>query len=145
MGIAPNASVQNGEEERDWPVVLNVKKGQVVQELGWDEDADSRISEALEEELGEHLLEEDTLEIVDVVLLWWREEDGDLVDGLITANRSLDEDGYIWLLTPAPEHPGSIEPGVVAESAQLAGMVQTSSERLGDWQGACLVASGAQR
>lgn len=125
--------------------MLSVTHGQLVQEIGWDEDCDSSISEALEEAIGEPLLEEDTDEIVDVVLLWWREEDGDLVDGLVDAIRSLGEEGRIWLLTPAAGAPGTIEPGVIAESAQLAGLVQTKSERLGDWQGACLVARGYKR
>nr|WP_228073227.1 DUF3052 domain-containing protein [Corynebacterium sp. ED61] len=117
----------------------------VIQEIGWDEDADSSISEALEDLIGSPLLEEGTDELVDVVLLWFREEDGDVVDGLVDATRSLGEDGRIWLLTPAAGTPGTIEPGVIAESAQLAGLVQTSSERLGDWQGACLVTSGTKR
>nr|WP_236640681.1 DUF3052 domain-containing protein [Corynebacterium urogenitale] len=128
-----------------WADLLCVKKSDIIQEIGWDEDADSSISEALEDRIGEQLLEQDTDEIVDMVLLWFREEDGDLVDGLVDATRSLGEDGRIWLLTPAATKPGAIEPGVIAESAQLAGMVQTKSERLGNWQGACLVSSGTKR
>lgn len=145
MGKAPSAPVQQQEEQEDWAALLNVTKGDIVQEIGWDEDCDSSISEALEDAIGELLLDEDTDEIVDVVLLWWREEDGDLVDGLMDANRSLGEEGRVWVLTPAPGQRNSIEPGVVAESAQLGGMVQTASERLGDWQGACLVARGPMR
>lgn len=125
--------------------MLDITKSDTIQEIGWDEDADSSISEALEDVIGAPLLDADTDEIVDVVLLWFREEDGDLVDGLVDATRSLGDEGRIWLLTPAANTPGTIEPGVIAESAQLAGMVQTSSERLGEWQGACLVSSGTKR
>ncbi len=125
--------------------MLNVSSEDIVQEIGWDEDCDSSISESLEDVICDALLDVDTDEVVDVVLLWWRSEDGDLVDGLVDATRSLGEDGRIWLLTPAAGSPGTIEPGEIAESAQLAGMVQTSSERLGDWQGACLVSSGTKR
>ncbi|WP_246394956.1 DUF3052 domain-containing protein [Corynebacterium anserum] len=125
--------------------MLDINKSDIIQEIGWDEDADSSISESLEDAIGAPLLDVDTDEIVDVVLLWFREEDGDLVDGLVDATRSLGDEGRIWLLTPAANTPGTIEPGIIAESAQLAGMVQTSSERLGQWQGACLVASGAKR
>lgn len=124
---------------------LDVSRGQTVQELGWDDDADSSISEALEDELHEALLDEDTDELCDVVLMWWRAEDGDLVDGLVDATRNLDESGRIWLLTPATGRTGAVETGIIAESAQLAGLVQTASERLGNWQGACLVQRGTRK
>lgn len=142
-GTAPEQSRDQGSTE--WADVLSVTAEEIVQEIGWDEDADSSISEALEDITGNPLLDEETDEIVDVVLLWFRTEDGDLVDAMVDATRSLGEDGRIWLLTPATGRPGTIEPGVIAESAQLAGLVQTSSERLGDWQGACLVSSGTKR
>ena len=38
--------------------------------------------------------------VVDSVLLWWRDEDGDLVDGLVDALTDLVGGGAIWLLTP---------------------------------------------
>ena len=91
-----------GQESHDWAAVLNISSDDVVQELGWDEDCDSSISEGVEDTLGEALLDYDTDEVVDVALLWWRAEDGDLVDGLVDATRSLSDDGRIWLLTPAP-------------------------------------------
>lgn len=132
-------------EDRDWADVMNVVRGQAVQEIGWDEDCDSRISEALEDAIGEPLSTEEDNDIVDVVLLWWRKGDGDLVDGLVDATRNLGEDGRIWLLTPAAGTAGTVETGEIAESAQLAGLVQTSANRIGDWQGACLVGSGTKR
>lgn len=142
-GSAPEKASE--QDQQDWASLLNVSADDIIQEIGWDEDCDSSISEALEDATGSVLLEADTDEVVDKVLLWWRTEDGDLVDGLVDATRSLGEDGCIWLLTPAVGKPGSVEPGDVAESAQLAGMVQTKSERLGAWQGACLVSSGTKR
>lgn len=114
----------------------------LVQEVGWDEDCDSALSEAIEDIVGSDLLDEDTDEICDVVLLWWRFDDGDLVDGLVDALRSLAENGRVWLLTPAAGKADSLAPGDIAESAQLAGLVQTKAERLGDWQGSCLVHRG---
>lgn len=124
---------------------LGIKPGDVVQEVGWDNDCDSALSEAVEDILGTELLDDDTDEICDAVLLWWREEDGDLVDGLVDTTHVLAEDGRIWLLTPGTGRPGTVEPGVIAESAQLAGMVQTKAERLGKWQGSCLVQRGNTR
>ncbi|WLP88398.1 DUF3052 domain-containing protein [Corynebacterium stationis] len=117
----------------------------IALETGWDEDCDPAISEAVEAVLGEDFLEEETDELVDVVVMWWREDDGDLVDGLVDALRPLGDGGTIWLLTPGAGEPGTIAPGEISESAQLAGLVQTTAERLGDWQGSCLVARGAMK
>lgn len=113
-----------------------------VQEVGWDEDCDSTISEAIEDILGEELLDEETDEACDVVLLWWRSDDGDLVDGLVDSIRPLADSGRIWLLTPGAGKQGDLDPGEISESAQLAGLVQTKAERLGAWQGSCLVQRG---
>lgn len=124
---------------------LGVNPGQSVQEVGWDEDCDSSISEAVEDIIGEELIDEDTDEICDVVLMWWREEDGDLVDGLVDSIRPLAPNGRIWLLTPGAGKPGHIVPGVINESAQLAGLVQTKAERFGAWQGSCLEQVGTIR
>ncbi|QYH19436.1 DUF3052 domain-containing protein [Corynebacterium aquatimens] len=119
---------------------LGVKHGDIVQEIGWDEDADSAISEAIEDAIGEPLLEEDSTELCDVILLWHRDEDGDLVDSLVDAIRNLGEGGRIWLLTPAAGTEGGVQPGVISESAQLAGLTQTKADRFGQWQGSLLTA-----
>lgn len=136
-------TVTNGAQ--DYAQRLGIEPGQIVQEVGWDSDSDSSISESIEDVIGEELLDEDTDEICDTVLLWWREDDGDLVDGLMDAIRPLSENGRIWLMTPGTELDGTVEPGVIAESAQLAGLVQTKVDRLGDWQGSCLVQRGTKR
>ncbi|QMV84940.1 DUF3052 domain-containing protein [Corynebacterium hindlerae] len=127
---------------QDYAQLLGIEAGQIVQEVGWDEDCDSTISEAVEDRIGEELLDEDTDEICDVVLLWWREEDGDLVDGLVDSIRPLSENGRIWLLTPGAGKPGHLVAGEIAESAKLAGLVQTRATRVGQWQGSCLVQPG---
>ncbi|WP_294165988.1 DUF3052 domain-containing protein [uncultured Corynebacterium sp.] len=126
----------------DAAVKLGIKEGQIALELGWDEDCDAAISESIEAVLGDDFLEEENDELCDVVLLWWREEDGDLVDGLVDASRPLADNGAVWLLTPGAGKPGTVEPGLISESAQLAGLVQTKAERLGEWQGSCLVQRG---
>lgn len=127
---------------RDYAEMLGIKKGQLVQEVGWDADCDTAISESIEDKLDADLLDEDTDEVVDVVLLWWRNDDGDLVDGLVDASRPLNDNGRIWLLTPGAGAKGAVDPGVIDESAQLAGLTGTSSIRLGNWQGNCLVSRG---
>lgn len=117
---------------------LGISKDEIVQELGWGDDCDASISESIEDAIGEALLDEDTDELCDVVLLWHRADDEDLVDALVDATRNLSDSGRIWLLTPGANKPGEVHPGDISESAQLAGLVQTKADRLGDWQGSCL-------
>ena len=64
---------------------LGIEPGMIVQELGWDSDVDDEVRSAIEDRCGEDLLGEDAQEVVDVVLLWWRDGDGDLVDTLMDA------------------------------------------------------------
>ncbi len=124
---------------------LNITKGDIVQEIGWDEDADSTISEDIEDVLGGPLLDEDSHELCDVVLLWYRADDGDLVDVLVDATRNLADGGRVWLLTPSATKPDAVAPGDISESAQLAGLVQTKANRVGQWQGSCLTSASTKR
>lgn len=118
---------------------LGIQKGQVVQELGWDEDTDDDIRADIEDACGSELLDEDADEVIDVVLMWWRDDDGDLVDALMDAITPLADDGVIWVLTPKTGKPGHVLPAEIAESAPTAGLMQTSSANLLDWIGSRLV------
>jgi hypothetical protein len=118
---------------------LGIKHDHVVQELGWDEDTDDELRAAIEEVTGTELLDEDSDEVVDTVLLWWRESDGDLVDTLMDVVGPLAEDGVVWVLTPKTGRPDHVEPSEIAESATTAGLTQTSATNLGDWIGSRLV------
>jgi hypothetical protein len=119
---------------------LGIEPGQVVGELGWDEDADDDVRAAVEERCGSELLDEDADEVLDVILLWWRENDGDLVDELMDATGPLAEDGVIWVLTPKTGRPGHVEPSDIAEAVPTAGLAQTSNISVGpDWTGTRLV------
>lgn len=124
---------------------LGIQENEVVQELGWDDDCDASISESIEDAIGEALLDHDTDELCDVVLLWHRADDEDLVDSLVDATRNLSDSGRIWLLTPGANQPGEVHPGDISESAQLAGLVQTKADRLGEWQGSCLRSAGVKK
>ncbi|MCX8526535.1 MAG: DUF3052 family protein, partial [Candidatus Nanopelagicales bacterium] len=64
---------------------LGLESGLTVQELGYDVDVDEDLRVAIEEIVGSSLEDEDYDDVVDVVLLWWREDDGDLVDALVDA------------------------------------------------------------
>jgi hypothetical protein len=131
--------VAAGDSGRNWAQRLGIHHDQIVQELGWDEDTDDDIRAEIEDACGSDLLDEDADEVVDVVLLWWRDEDGDLVDRLMDAIAPLSEDGVIWVLTPKTGKPGHVLPAEIAEAAPTAGLMQTSSANLGDWIGSRLV------
>ncbi|WP_072688431.1 DUF3052 domain-containing protein [Rhodococcus marinonascens] len=118
---------------------LGISADMAVQELGWDEDTDDNLRSAVEEAIGRELLDEDSDEVIDVVLLWWRDEDGDLVDALMDAIGPLADEGFVWVLTPKTGHTGHVEPSEIAESAPTAGLTQTSAANLGDWSGSRLV------
>ena len=139
-----DASRESMTPAQDYIRRMGITADDVVQEVGWDEDCDSAISEAIEDLIGSELLDEDTDEMVDVVLLWWRKEDGDPVDGMVDSLRNLSDNGRVWLLTPGAGREGFIDAGLIQESAQTAGMVQTSAELLGQWQGSCLVKGGGR-
>ena len=127
------------DSERNYAQRLGIRTDQVVQELGWDEDTNDDIRADVEDACGGDLLDEDADEVIDVVLLWWREDDGDLVDRLRDASAPRAEDGIIWVLTPNTGKPGHVLPAEIAEAAPTAGLMQTSSANLGDWIGSRLV------
>ena len=125
---------------------LGIKPGMVVQELGWDEDADEDLRVAIIEVSGGEMVDEDTDEVADVVILWWREDDGDLFDALTDAITSLADEGVVWLLVPKSGRPGHVEPGDVTEVAPTAGLSQTTSVSAAkDWSGIRLVTPKAAR
>jgi len=124
---------------------LGIAPGMVVQELGYDDDVDHDLRDAIVDRCGNELLDEDADEVVDVVLLWWREDDGDLVDTLVDALHPLADNGVIWLLTPKSGRAGHVEPSDVSEAAPTAGLSQTSSiSAARDWAGHRLVTPKAR-
>jgi Protein of unknown function (DUF3052) len=119
---------------------LGIKPDMVVQEIGWDEDVDDALRAAIEEQIGGDILDEDADEVIDVVLLWWREDDGDLVDALIDAKGPLDANGVVWVLTPKNGQPGHVEPSDIAEAVPTVGLAQTSNiSAAPNWSGTRLV------
>jgi hypothetical protein len=118
---------------------LGLTRGMVAQELGWDSDVDDDVRVLVEDAVDGELVEE-AVEAVDVVLLWWRETDGDLVDGLVDALRDLGDAGYIWLMTPKVGRDGYVDATDLAESAVTAGLALTNSASVSsDWAATKLV------
>lgn len=124
---------------------LGVEPGMVVQELGYDSDVDDAVRDAVEDVTGEEILDEEAQEVIDLVILWFREGDGDLVDTLVDARGMMSDEGTIWVLTPKTGRDGHLEPSEIAEAAPTAGLAQTSNVTLGDWVGARLVPPKANR
>lgn len=119
------------------------RTGQVVQELGYDDDVDFDVREEIEEAIGAELADEDYGDVTDGAVIWWRDDDGDLVDALVDAQTLLDDGGLIWVLTPKAGRDGHIGPGEIEEAATTAGLHTTSSVALGaDWSGTRLGARG---
>jgi hypothetical protein len=120
---------------------MGLAPGMVVQELGWDEDADDALRAAIEDAIDADMVDGDYGNVVEAVILWWRADDGDLVDGLVDALTDLVGGGAIWLLTPKVGRPSAIEAADVAEAAQIAGLAQTTTAPVSkDWSATRLVA-----
>jgi hypothetical protein len=120
---------------------LGLKPGMVVQELGWDEDVDDHIRMEIENVLDADLVDGNHGDVVDAVLLWWRDDDGDLVDALVDSLTDLAGGGAIWLLTPKIGRPGAVDPAEVAEAGPIAGLSTTTTVALGkEWTATKLVA-----
>jgi hypothetical protein len=106
--------------------ILNLTPGLVVQELGWDADVDEDFRSEVMDAVDGDLVEE-TDDAVDVVLLWWRADDGDVVDGLFDGLRDLSRGGVLWLLTPRIGKPGHVAQPDLQEGAVTAGLALTTS------------------
>lgn len=125
---------------------LGLTSGLTVQEIGYDDDVDQELRAGIELAIGSEMVDEDYDDVVDVVLLWWRDEDGDLVDALMDAIGPLTDHGVVWLVTPKPGRDGHIEAEDIADAAPTAGLQQTSTISAGSaWQGTRLVAPRAKR
>ena len=132
---APGATVER----------LGITKDQLILEVGFDNaDCDLEIRSAITQKSGTEFLTSESQEVVDAVILWWREDDGDLVDELVDALTYLTEDGPIWLFTPKAGRPGHVEASDIQDAAPTAGMSQSTSFSAGaDWSATRLVARHA--
>ena len=112
---------------------LRLTPGMVVQELGWDDDVDEDLRNDIMDVIDSDLIEE-AVEAVDVVLLWQR-DDSDVGDALVDALHDLDDDGYIWLMSPKIGRPGYVSLSDLAEGVETAGLSLTIAVEVSpDWQ-----------
>ena len=125
---------------------FGLQPGMVVQELGWDEDIDEDLRSSIERTIGGELVDDQYGDVVDAVVLWWRDDDGDLVDGLVDSLTDLVEGGSIWLLTPKVGRPNYVDASDIAEAAPTAGLSTTTSLAAGpDWSATKLVSPKSAR
>lgn len=120
---------------------LGIKPGDLILESGRRDDADDALRKEIFTAAGSEPVGEGAQEVVDLVLLWWREDDGDLVDAMVDSLTFLDAHGVIWLFTPKVGRAGHVEPSDIQESAQTAGLAQTSTFAAGaEWSATKLTA-----
>ncbi len=126
---------------------LGIEPGSIVQVLGAGDDIDAALMADVTARVETPPIHgDDSDEVVDVVLLWWREGDGDLVDALVDALTNLGDQGAIWLLTPKVGREGHVEPSDIDEAAPTAGLSSTrSASAAPEWSGSLLVAPKASR
>ncbi|MFI1253743.1 DUF3052 domain-containing protein [Streptomyces netropsis] len=136
-----SATADHAEERTNPAARLGFQPGQVVQEIGYDDDVDQELREAIEEITGQDLVDEEYDDVADAVVLWFRDEDGDLTDALVDAIGMLEDGGDIWLMTPKTGRDGYVEPSDINEASQTAGLSQTKSISVAkDWTGTRMVA-----
>ncbi|SNQ46196.1 conserved hypothetical protein [Frankia canadensis] len=141
--MSPTAANAEGQRRAER---LGVSAGTQVQSLNEDDDIAQDLLDAITSASGTELVPEDSDDVVDVVLLWWREDDGDLANALIDARRQLSDDGVIWLLTPKAGRDGHVAPSDVLDAVPTAGLVQTSTLSVAqEWSGQRLAAPKSQR
>ncbi|MCD9153384.1 DUF3052 domain-containing protein [Aeromicrobium duanguangcaii] len=110
---------------------LGFEPDSVIQELGWDEDVDDELRSAVESHTGSEMVDGDVGEVVDGVILWWREDDGDLTDALVDATQDVAEGGSVWLLTPKVGLDGHVSGADIGEAAPIAGLSITTTSAVG--------------
>ena len=126
---------------------LGFTKGQVVQEFGYDTDADDALRFAIEDTTSTELEDEDYGDVADAVLIWFRDEDAeDLVDILVDGLTTLAERGILVLCTPKAGRPGHVQASDIEESAVTAGLHTAGSANVSpDWTATRLVSPKSQR
>jgi hypothetical protein len=118
---------------------LGLRPGQVVVEYGYDDDVEEPVREAVEGLVEGPLEDEDYDGVVDVVLLWWRDGDGDLTDELMDSLTRLEDGGSIALLTPGAGRPDRVAAHDVQEACTTCSLSASGFVPVEGWVGQRLV------
>lgn len=128
-----------------WANRIGFTEGQVVLEIGWDEDVEDALRENVEDLIGAALEEDQFDGVVDAVLLWWRDGDGDLIDDCVDALAMLADKGFLVVLVPKAGHPEHVQAADIEEAAKTVGLKASSTAKAGDWIATKLVQGGHQK
>ena len=125
---------------------MGFAKGDQILEIGYAADCDDSLRTKISEISGTELINIDPTEVVDAVILWWRDGDGDLIDELMDALAYLSETGPIWVMTPKMGRANYVEVSEIQDAAPIAGLTVTSSIPVAaDWSATRLVARKASK
>ncbi len=126
---------------------FGLQTGDIVQEFGYDEDVDFALRDELVKLTAQPLEDEEYRGIADMVLAWWRSDDGDvddLTDYLVDCADSLESGaGDIWCLVPTAKSEFAVSAADVSEAAKVAGQSVTTSMGISaDWTAFRIVSRG---
>lgn len=125
---------------------IGFSKDDIVQEFGWDDDVDEALRASIEDVTGAPMEDEDYDGVVDSVVLWFRDGDGDLTDDIVDALATMEDKGFVLLLVPKAGHELHVDASDIQEAATTAGLKASSSIKVGDdWIGTKLVAGGTAK
>ena len=120
---------------------MGFNPGDLILEIGLGSDSVSALREAISAITGTSFIDSEANEVVDAVLLWWRDGDGDLVDELVDALTFLSESGSIWILTPKLGRDGHVDPADIQDAITTVGLSQASTIAVAsDWSATRCVA-----
>lgn len=123
---------------------LGFAQGDQILEIGYSDGCDDLLRSNICEIIGSELIDIDPSEVVDGVILWWRDGDGDLIDELMDAMTYLSQVGPIWVLTPKMGRANYVEISEIQDAAPIAGLAVTSSAAVSaEWSATRLVARKA--
>ncbi|MFJ8870405.1 DUF3052 family protein [Streptomyces sp. NPDC102473] len=115
-------------EERTNPAAeLGIQAGMTVQEFGYDDDTDETLRDAVQTLTGTDLVDDAYDDVADAVIIWHRDEDGDLDDALAKGTKMLDGASAIVLLTPKSGSEQHVELSEIKDAAARAGLQQVES------------------
>ena len=123
---------------------MGFAKGDQILEIGYAADCDDSLRAKIKGITDTEFIHTDPTEVIDGVIIWWRDGDGDLIDELMDALTFLSETGPIWVMTPKMGRPNYVEASEIQDAAPIAGLSVTSSIAVAnDWTATRLVARKA--
>ena len=123
---------------------MGFAKGDQILEIGYAADCDDSLRAKIKGFTETEFIQIDPTEVIDGVIIWWRDGDGDLIDELMDALTFLSETGPIWVMTQKMGRPNYVEASEIQDAAPTAGLSVTSSIAVAtDWTATRLVARKA--